>query len=67
MMRLQPKMNECSTTLITLTKETLIDIITGNKGWIYYDEFLNTWNSRRSGYHQRSRRMVSGISDGVSI
>ena len=39
------KMNECSTTLITLTKETLIDIITGNKEVDAYDEFLNTWNS----------------------
>lgn len=39
------KMNECTTSLITLTKETLIDIITGNKEVDSYDEFLETWNS----------------------
>ncbi|MDO4445021.1 MAG: extracellular solute-binding protein [Bacillota bacterium] len=38
------KMNECTTSLVTLTKETLIDIITGNKDVDYYDEFLEQWN-----------------------
>lgn len=38
------KMNECSATLITLTKETIMDIITGNESVDYYDEFLNQWN-----------------------
>lgn len=39
------KMNEVTTSLITLTKETLIDIITGNKDVDSYDEFLKTWGS----------------------
>ena len=38
------KMNECSSTLITLTKETIIDIIVGNKSVDAYDDFLEQWN-----------------------
>lgn len=39
------KMNECTTSLITLTKETLVDIITGNKSVDDYDEFLKQWEA----------------------
>lgn len=39
------KMNECTTSLITLTKETLVDIIAGNKSVDSYDDFLKQWNS----------------------
>ncbi|WP_162613077.1 extracellular solute-binding protein [Lachnoclostridium sp. An169] len=39
------KMNECTTSLITLTKETLIDIITGNAEVDSYDTFLEQWNA----------------------
>lgn len=38
------KMNECTTSLVTLTKETLVDIIIGNKDVDYYDTFLEQWN-----------------------
>jgi len=39
------KMNEYTTSLITLTRETLIDIIIGNKDLDAYDSFLESWNS----------------------
>ena len=39
------KMNECTTSLITLAKETMVDIITGNKSVDYYDEFLEQWSA----------------------
>lgn len=38
-------MVEYSTTLDTLAKETIIEIIMGNKEVSYYSEFLKTWNS----------------------
>ena len=39
------KMNEYTTTLTTLTKETIIDIIIGNRDVDAYDDFLESWNS----------------------
>ena len=38
-------MIEHSTTLDTLAKETIIDIVNGNRPVDYYDEFIETWNS----------------------
>jgi len=38
-------MVEYSTTLDTLAKETIIDIISGNKPISYYTDFLELWNS----------------------
>jgi putative aldouronate transport system substrate-binding protein len=38
-------MIENKTTLVTLAKETIIDIVMGNKDLDYYDEFLEQWNS----------------------
>ena len=38
------KMSGCSTSLVTLTKETIVDIIVGNKSVDDYDAFLSQWN-----------------------
>jgi putative aldouronate transport system substrate-binding protein len=39
------KMNEYTTTLNTLTKETIVNIITGNKSVSEYESFLENWYS----------------------